>query len=155
MTTSTPYPIRRATLDDIDTLLYQRRAMFADIGHADAVQDAIAPDIRQWMCEHITQGDYLAWLVMDGERPAGGAGVWFMQWAPSPNAPSGIRGYIMNVYVEPDYRHQGLARKLMQVILETCREQGVTYVMLHASDKGRPLYETFGFVANNEMRLSL
>jgi len=29
------------------------------------------------------------------------------------------------------------------------------HVTLHASDKGRPLYESLGFEATNEMRLKL
>mgnify|MGYP003548309000 CR=1 FL=1 len=49
-------------------------------------------------------------------------------------------------------------RDMLQLVdeaLGVCRESGVTAVSLHASDAGRPLYESLGFVATNEMRLSL
>jgi hypothetical protein len=36
-----------------------------------------------------------------------------------------------------------------------CREQGYKTVALHASDEGRPLYESLGFQPTNEMRLHL
>jgi hypothetical protein len=35
------------------------------------------------------------------------------------------------------------------------KEQGFGSVVLHASDEGRPLYESLGFQPTNEMRLSL
>jgi len=38
-------------------------------------------------------------------------------------------------------------------MLEWCREAGYKNVSLHASDEGRPLYESMGFVPTNEMRL--
>jgi GNAT superfamily N-acetyltransferase len=44
-----------------------------------------------------------------------------------------------------------LARALMAAILEWCRAQGIAKVTLHASDEGRPLYQSLGFTATNEM----
>jgi hypothetical protein len=36
-----------------------------------------------------------------------------------------------------------------------CRAQGYAGVSLHATDEGRPLYESMGFAPTNEMRLRL
>ena len=43
----------------------------------------------------------------------------------------------------------------MEVALEWCRANRVRAVILHASDDGRPLYESLGFEPTNEMRISL
>jgi GNAT superfamily N-acetyltransferase len=59
----------------------------------------------------------------------------------------------VNVYTEPAYRRQGLARELMKKVMEWCAREGVETVILHASEEGRPLYERLGFEATNEMRL--
>jgi hypothetical protein len=40
-------------------------------------------------------------------------------------------------------------------MIDWCRTQGFMNVTLHASDKGRPLYESLGFEPTNEMRLDL
>jgi len=62
---------------------------------------------------------------------------------------------ILNVYAEPEVRRQGLARRLMLLMIQWLKDQGFSSVALHASDAGRHLYETLGFRPTNEMRLSL
>ena len=41
----------------------------------------------------------------------------------------------------------------MPRVLEYTREHHVSRVLLHASQEGRSLYESMGFVPTNEMRL--
>ncbi len=48
-----------------------------------------------------------------------------------------------------------LARRIVETAVEACRARGLKRVMLHASDAGRPLYESLGFRQTNEMRLVL
>ena len=59
------------------------------------------------------------------------------------------------MYTDPEFRRQGIARRLMQTMIDWCRKEGFVRVDLHASDKGRPLYESLGFEPTNEMRLNL
>ena len=65
------------------------------------------------------------------------------------------RAYILNMYTEPEYRGRGIARRIMQAILNRCCVEGFGLVSLHASAQGRPLYESLGFEPTNEMRLRL
>lgn len=65
------------------------------------------------------------------------------------------RATILNVYTEPDYRRRGIARQIMETMIAWCRQQGFARVSLHASEHGRPLYESLGFEDSNEMRLNL
>ena len=72
---------------------------------------------------------------------------------PRPNAlQGGTESLIVNVYTEPAHRHRGLARRLMRIMLDWCAQRGVPQVVLHASDGGRPLYQSLGFVPTSEMR---
>ena len=49
------------------------------------------------------------------------------------------------MFTEVDYRQYGLAKLLIQTILNWCTQQGVGSVTLNASSAGKPLYEKAGF----------
>jgi GNAT superfamily N-acetyltransferase len=149
------YTIRMATLDDVDTLIHHRAAMFTDMGFDPALVSRMGEPFRGWVSERLSSGEYLGWLALADGQVVAGAGLWLNQWIPSPMIPNGKRGYILNVYTEPEHRRQGLARRLVEACMDHCREQGLIAAVLHASDQGRPIYEGMGFTDTNEMRLYL
>jgi ribosomal protein S18 acetylase RimI-like enzyme len=151
------FTLRRASVDDLATLVAQRRAMFCDMGYLDhAALDSMSARFGPWLQAKMNAGDYLAWLAIapDGSIAAG-AGLWLMDWLPHMIGSSSRRGNIVNVYTDPKFRRRGLARRLMEEAVQRCRENGVDVVILHASPEGRELYESMGFQASNEMRLKL
>lgn len=150
------FAIRRASSDDIETLVAHRRAMFVDMGYLDeAALNAMAARCHPWLLAKMSRGEYLAWLATapDGSIAAG-AGLWLMDWIPH-MVGSGSRGNILNVYTEVEFRRRGLAGELMKVAVEWCRSNGVDILVLHASPDGRRLYEAMGFKGTNEMRMRL
>lgn len=64
-------------------------------------------------------------------------------------------GYIWGVYVEPNYRNQGIAKKLTAKTIEYLKAIGCTRAILNASPSGKPVYSHLGFSESNEMRLDL
>ncbi|MDX2162309.1 MAG: GNAT family N-acetyltransferase [bacterium] len=150
------YQIRRAAPADAAAIAHHRRSMFSDMGLTDHL-DAMEASFAAYAAEQIAQGAYLGWLVIDPEGGiVGGAGVQMFEWGAVPRVPhTHLRPYIMNVYVEPAHRRAGLARALLQAIIDWARAEGYGSITLHASEFGRPLYEQLGFTATNEMRLAL
>jgi ribosomal protein S18 acetylase RimI-like enzyme len=65
------------------------------------------------------------------------------------------KGYIWGVYVEPSYRRQGIATKLMQEAMTYLKEIGCVKAVLHVSDRGKLLYSGLGYGESNEMVISL
>lgn len=51
----------------------------------------------------------------------------------------------MNVYTLPGYRHRGLARRGMEMLIDEARHRGLSSLELSATEQGRPLYEALGF----------
>jgi len=149
--------ITRATVDDVDTITAQRRAMFFDMGHRDeALLDGMCTAFRPWLRPRIATGEYLGWFVLGGDGThASGVGLWLMDWLPHVIGPGSARGNIVNVYTHPDSRRRGMARALMAIALDWCRENHIACVILHASPEGKRLYESMGFRPTNEMRLLL
>lgn len=153
----TDLTLQRATTDDAALIAHHRRAMFTDMGNTDTARlAAMEAEFAAWVREKLARQEYLGWFLVNaaGEVVAG-AGLWLMDWPPHVVGASARRGNILNVYTHPDYRRRGLARQLMQAILEWCRANHLDTVILHASDEGRALYESLGFKATNEMRVRL
>jgi len=104
----------------------------------------------------LTDGTYRGWLVETaGDRVVAGGGVIILEFQSHPTDPRPQRAWVVNMFTEPADRRRELARQLMQTILEWCRAEGMRFLYLHASDTGRPLYESMGFVPTNEMHLAL
>jgi GNAT superfamily N-acetyltransferase len=153
----TDFTIRPATPADIPEILRQRRAMFEDMGGADSDSlDAMLASAEPYLRESMPQGSFLAWLAITSSGQfAGGAAVAVGSSPPHPWDPQPRRAYILNLYVYPEFRRMGMARRLMQTTLDWCKTEGFGTVTLHASEGGRSLYESFGFAQTNEMRLKL
>jgi ribosomal protein S18 acetylase RimI-like enzyme len=147
--------IRPASVEDAEIITAHRRAMFSGMGYRDSqVLDAMAAAFLPWVRQKMTAGEYLAWFAIAPDLSvAAGAGLWLMDWPPHMLGPGGNRrGNILNVYTLPEFRRQGLARRLTETAVEWCRAHDVRTVILHASDEGRALYQALGFEPTNEMR---
>ena len=69
---------------------------------------------------------------------------------PTFSHPTGRRAHLMNVYTAPDYRGQGIAHRMVEMLIEEARRRGVTEISLDATTSGRPLYRKLGFQDSEE-----
>lgn len=131
--------------------------MFTDMGRGTPAElEAMEATFIPYVQRALTTGMYRGWLACAGDgRVVAGGGLIVHEWPARPGDPNTRRAYVLNIYTEPGYRRQGLARRIMTTILDWCRAEGFQTVSLHASQDGRPLYEALGFVPTNEMRLKL
>ena len=97
----------------------------------------------------------MGWLVEQRRTVVAGGGIFVRELGPVPGCYRvGRWGHIANLYTEPAHRRHGLARRLMRTMLDWCNSHDIDHVTLAASDEGRPLYESLGFKATSEMKLS-
>ena len=144
---------RRATIDDAELITRHRKAMFADMRDApEPLLEEMARHFEPWVLRMLASGKYAGWIISDGDRDIASAGLLLLDWAPHFLDPTGEqRGYVLNVFVEPEYRRRGLAQALMSECMDEARRRGIRVVALHASQKGQPVYEKLGFTTSNEM----
>jgi GNAT superfamily N-acetyltransferase len=148
--------IREATRTDIPEILRQRRGMYLDMHYNDDdALEAMAKATASYLAKATADGSFRAWLACKNDRALAGGAVVISPWPAHPYDLECRRATILNVYTEPAYRRRGLARALMQTMIDWCRREGFARITLHASDDGRRLYESLGFEASNEMRLNL
>lgn len=144
---------RRATVNDAELITRHRKAMFAEMGDApDSILDEMARTFEPWVRRMLADEKYAGWITNDGERAIASAGLLILDWAPHFLDPtSDRRGYILNIFVEPEYRRRGQAQMLTRECMAEARRRGIGVLALHASKKGQPVYEKLGFKASNEM----
>jgi GNAT superfamily N-acetyltransferase len=149
--------IRTANVDDLKHILHHRRAMFEEMGHRDpAVLNQVEQSSQEYFSEALRTGTYKAWLAEDPNgRVVAGGGIVIAHWPGFPGEHLAKRAWILNMYTEPEARRRGVAKQLLEVIIDWSRAAGFRSVSLHASPAGRPLYESAGFQPTNEMRLTL
>lgn len=56
----------------------------------------------------------------------------------------------MNVYTRNSYHRQGIALRMMQLLIEDAKQKGVTEISLDATELGYSLYEKCGFLKTEE-----
>lgn len=149
--------IRRATAEDLKCILHHRLAMFEEMGFCDpAVLGQVEAVSLEYFTEALRAGRYLGWMAEDSNgEVVGGGGIVVADWPGFPSEGHAKRAWILNMYTEPGARRRGVARKLMEAMIEWCRCEGYGSVSFHASQWGRPLYESMGFHPTNEMTLKL
>lgn len=156
-----PFLIRPTTLADAPVIARHRAEMFRDVGTLpDALYDELVDASRRYFETAMPSGEYVGWLAAPAAAPEtiiAGVGVQLRTVLPHP-APGGHAllfgpdALVVNVYTERGWRRRGVAKLLMQQILEWAPQHGVDRLVLYASTEGRPLYEQLGFAATNEMR---
>ena len=142
--------IIKATKNDIETLMKIRIEMLKEVNSLsdDYVFDKsfIENCRKNFECTGETQTDILC--IENGE-PVACASLCYLSMMPTFSHPTGKRAHLMNVYVKKDFRRKGLAKKMLELLIEEAKSRKVTEISLDATEKGRPLYESMGFSSND------
>ena len=138
-----------ATNDDIELLMSSRLEMLKVVN--DLPQDYVYSDeIVNKSRDYFLNGDQVTVLALDGGIVAGCASMSFMRIMPTFSHPTGKRAHLMNVYTRSEYRRQGIARKMVNMLIDETWKRGATEISLDATKMGRPLYESLGFTNSTE-----
>ena len=146
----------KASLDDLNFLVESRVEVLraANELSADTDMSEVERTSREYYQHALADGTHTAYLVYDGDAFVGAGGVSYYQVMPTYHGPSGWKAYIMNMYVKPEYRRQGIALKTLDLLVKDAKAKGVDAITLEATRMGRPLYEAYGFVPmESEMEL--
>ncbi len=63
----------------------------------------------------------------------------------NPDFINGKTGTVLNVYTKPGHRHNGYAKKLIEMMLADAKEMSLDFVELKATQDGYGLYKKVGF----------
>ena len=140
---------RIATKKDIELLMSSRLEMLKVVNNLPADYEYSEEIVRESR-EYFLNGNQVTVLALDGDVVAGCASMSFMRIMPTFSHPTGKRAHLMNVYTRSEYRRQGIARKMVNMLIDETWKRGATEISLDATTMGRPLYESLGFTNSTE-----
>lgn len=135
--------------NDIDMLMDVRLSMLRIVNDLPAdyiFDDELVVSSRRYFLE----GDQTTVVAVDDGRCVACASMSYIEIMPTFSHPSGKRAHLMNVYTEESYRRRGIARQLVNMLIEDACAHGATEISLDATESGRPMYESMGFKASEE-----
>jgi GNAT superfamily N-acetyltransferase len=141
--------IRRADDGDLDAVTDLRVAFLAEHNGLDvAGLGDLTSSTKRFLRQEHRERRAATWVAEDDDRVVGLVTLLLQPKPPRHDDDRTVEGYAINLYVVPDARRHGIARELLRGCVEEAPTLGVRRLVLHATDAGRPLYESLGFEPN-------
>ena len=137
---------KKITEKEVDKFIELRINQLREEGATEDMD--LVPALKDYYARHLTDGTFVSWLAMDGEKIVGTSGMSFVEKPPYFGCPSGKIGLLSSMYTLDDYRRKGIARELLSRVMQEAKEYGCGAVQITASDMGVLLYTDFGCVKN-------
>lgn len=138
---------RKLTAKDLDTFIKMRINQLREEGAKEDFD--LKPALMDYYNRHLSDGTFISWLAVDGDKIVGTSGMSFVEKPPYFGCPSGKIGLLSSMFTSPNYRKQGIAKELLSRVVNEAKNYGCGTVQITASDMGVYLYTDFGFVKNN------
>ena len=141
-----PVIYRKLTPADLDTFISMRITQLREEGATEDMD--LVPALKDYYNRHLSDGTFVSWLALDGEKIIGTSGMSFVEKPPYFSCPTGRIGLLSSMFTDPGYRRMGIARELLDRVVNEARKYGCGAVHITASDMGVKLYTAYGFVHN-------
>lgn len=136
----------KLTEKELDTFIQMRIQQLREEGAKEDID--LVPALKDYYERHMSDGTFVSWLAVNGEKIIGTSGMSFVEKPPYFGCPNGRIGLLSSMFTDPSYRRQGIAKELLTRVVEEAKAYGCGTVQITASDMGVLLYTDFGFVKN-------
>lgn len=137
---------RKLETSDLDKFISMRITQLREEGATEDID--LEPALKDYYNRHLSDGTFVSWLALDGEKIIGTSGMSFVEKPPYFSCPTGRIGLLSSMFTDPGYRRMGIAKELLDRVVNEAREYGCGAVHITASDMGVKLYTAYGFVHN-------
>ena len=129
---------------DIIELVSLRLEYFRETSNA-PIPEEIAPNTCQYLEEELASGTLVGVVAILRGQIVGHGFMFAFSIMPTRRNLAGMRGYLFNFYVRPEFRRQGIATEILCQLKEEARRLGIHDLFLNAREMAIPLYEQNGF----------
>ena len=137
---------KKLTEKELDTFIDMRINQLREEGSEEDID--LKPALKDYYIRHMTDGTFVSYIALDGEKMIGTSGISFVEKPPYFGCPSGKIALLSSMYTLKEYRRLGIAYKLLSMVVDEAKKYGCGTVQITASDMGVLLYTKFGFVKN-------
>ena len=152
--------LQDATIDDVQILAIHHRKMFEEIWEQKGlfIEKVRAKELETAYSEKIIkqlpEGICKAWVIKTDNKIIASGAITIVSFVPVPSDINHKIAYLHSMYTEKEYRNKKCAQKIVNMAIRYCQQNGISRVVLNASDAGRPIYDKIGFMPSPEtMRL--
>ena len=138
-----------ATIKDVDIMMNIRLEMLRKVNQLS--DDYIfSKELIENSRSYFLDGNQTTSIALKAGKVVACASISYIQVMPTFSHSTGNRAHLMNVYTKSDYRRQGIAKKLVQMLIDEAKENKITEISLDSTIEGRMLYEGLGFIFSDE-----
>ena len=137
---------RKLTEKELETFIKIRINQLREEGAKEDFD--LRPALKDYYSRHISDDSFVSWLAIENDRIIGTSGISIVEKPPYFGCPSGKMGLLSSTYTNPDYRRMGIAKELLNRVIDEARQQGCGTIQITASDMGVKLYTAYGFAHN-------
>ena len=139
---------RKVEKSDIEELVRIRSIFLEEYDGENHLKnkDNVDKEVEKYLHKFIDTEDFAGFVAEKDNKIVGTSAIAFYDILPAAHYLNGKLGYISNVFVFPEYRKQGIAKKLFELVVNEGLARDCSKLTLHASMDGEPVYEKFGFV---------
>ena len=137
---------RKLIQDDLDVFIKMRINQLQEEG-AEPNLD-LKPQLYEYYIKHLEGGTFVSWLAIDDRKIVGTSGMSFVEKPPYYSNPYGKIGLLSSMYTLKEYRRKGIAKELLDRVVNEAKDYGCGAVQITASDRGVLLYTDYGFKKN-------
>ena len=131
------YSVRRAALEDLETIAAFTLAEARDAEGADKNADDVERGVRMAL-EDPSLATY--WLAETIDAGVVGSTSVVTEWS---NFHGGKYWWVQSLYIVPEHRGRGLARRLLETVAQEARAFGALDLRLYAHDSNRRALEAY------------
>ena len=137
---------RRLTEKELDIFITMRINQLREEGAKEEID--LKATLKDYYLRHMADGTFISWLAFDGDKIVATSGMSFVEKPPYFACPSGKMGLLSSMFTNSKYRRMGIAKELLQRVIEEAKVYGCGTIQITASDMGVKLYSAYGFVHN-------
>lgn len=147
--------LRRANLEDLDSVIELKMKMFAEVGAIPFLAENAREKIKETYSNLYLNEKAAHFVIVQNGKVVACAGGVLKDDIPQCFFKIPHYGFLVDVYTEREFRNEGFATKLTEAVINWLTIKGVSIIKLLPGEQARSIYSKMGFEDSGDMILRL